>query len=116
MQVTFTNLSAAPVYLSALMTSLDPSKSVTTRRTTGDLDREQNLKVYIQTGVIQLAFAMEAGDGADLGFNPSSPTYSNTTRPAAATVPAFTMIFNTDDHTLNLSDGVNWRDGAGNIT
>ena len=43
-------------------------------------------------------------------------TYSNGTRPDANSVPAGSMIFNTDDNAPNVSDGTNWRDMVGNLT
>jgi hypothetical protein len=42
--------------------------------------------------------------------------FGNTERPDPTTVPAGSIIFNTDDSTLNVSDGTNWRDMAGTIT
>ena len=41
------------------------------------------------------------------------PTYDNTTRPGAATVPAGTMIFNTDDGAPNWSTGAAWVNALG---
>jgi hypothetical protein len=44
-------------------------------------------------------------------------TYSNLTRPAATDFPAGSSIWNTDDNTLNWSDGAGaWRDQNGVIT
>lgn len=44
-------------------------------------------------------------------------SFSNATRPVAATYPRGVSVWNTDDNALNYSDGSgNWRDGAGNIT
>lgn len=37
------------------------------------------------------------------------PTYTNATRPAANTVTAGGIIYNSDDAGLNISDGANWR-------
>jgi hypothetical protein len=116
MQVTFTNASSGPVYIGSIWMSLDAGQSVTTRRTIADLDRDQGLKVLVQSSTVTLAFAKEVGDDAFLGFPSAAPSYSNTTRPAASTVPVFTMIFNTDDHSPNFSDGTQWRDAAGNLT
>jgi hypothetical protein len=42
--------------------------------------------------------------------------YSNATRPAASSVPAGTLIDNTDDNAPNKSDGTNWRDMMGAVT
>lgn len=42
--------------------------------------------------------------------------YANATRPAASSVLAGTLIFNTDDNFPNVSDGTNWRDMSGAIT
>ena len=50
----------------------------------------------------------------------TTPTYSNTTRPAANAVGASptspVQIWNTDDTAPNWSDGTNWYDATGNIT
>ena len=35
--------------------------------------------------------------------------FTNASRPAPATVDAGTIIFNSDDNDLNVSDGTNWR-------
>jgi pentose-5-phosphate-3-epimerase len=43
-------------------------------------------------------------------------TYTNSNRPSASSLAAGTMIYNTDDHAPNFSDGTNWRDAVGNIT
>ena len=42
------------------------------------------------------------------------PVFNNTNRPAAAT--AGRAIYNTDDNTINLDDGTNWRLPDGTIT
>ncbi len=44
------------------------------------------------------------------------PVYTDGTRPAANTVTAGTMIFNSSDNFPNVSDGANWRDMSGGIT
>lgn len=43
-------------------------------------------------------------------------SYTNANRPAATTVEAGTMIWNTDDAAVNLSDGTVWRDAVGTAT
>lgn len=43
-------------------------------------------------------------------------SYNNTTRPAANTLEAGTVIWNTDDNAINLSDGSAWRDAMGTTT
>lgn len=43
-------------------------------------------------------------------------SYANATRPAATAVEAGTMIWNTDDAAVNLSDGAVWRDAVGTVT
>jgi hypothetical protein len=45
-----------------------------------------------------------------------SATYTNASRPSAASLSAGTSIFNTDDNAPNWSDGTNWRDASGNLT
>ena len=42
--------------------------------------------------------------------------FTDASRPAANTVPSGGLIYNSDDFTINISDGVNWRDGLGEIT
>lgn len=42
--------------------------------------------------------------------------YDDDTRPTPGSVDAGTVIFNVSDNTLNVSDGTNWRDMAGNVT
>ncbi len=121
MQVTFTNTTTSPIYLSAIYMTLQPTgqpgAAVTTRRTRAQLDAEQQLKQYVQAGSITLLFATETGDNAKLGASgPALTSYSNGTRPAANTIPTFTSIWNTDDNSENWSDGVNWRDNNGVIT
>ena len=44
----------------------------------------------------------------------TAPSFADGTRPAATTVGQ--VIFNTDDNTLNVADGTNWRDMSGAIT
>lgn len=46
----------------------------------------------------------------------SVPSFSDVTRPAASDVGTGSVIFNTDDNTLNVSDGAGWRDMSGNPT
>lgn len=55
------------------------------------------------------------------GVPPAPPTpveyrYSNVTRPSALGLEVGTMIYNTDDHAPNFSDGTNWRDAMGTLT
>lgn len=42
--------------------------------------------------------------------------FSDAGRASASAVPAGTVIFNTDDNFLNVSDGTNWRDPTGATT
>jgi hypothetical protein len=116
MQVTFTNASADPIYLSQLYVEIAPGASVTTQRTRADLEGDQILKAYVQAGTITLAFTLETGDSAPAGFGSVPMSYTNITRPAANTVPTFTAIWNTDDEALNWSDGTDWRMADGSIT
>jgi hypothetical protein len=82
------------------------------------MDAEQGDKVKIQTGVLTVVFTPEAGDSAPLGITPATSlaNYTNLTRPSAAAVAIYSAIYNNDDNAVNWSDGVNWRDSAGNIT
>src|SRR3954470_18329464 len=105
MQVTFTNPGSSAIWVHPLQMSLAGGSSVTTRRTPADLDREQVFKAHVVAGDITLAFALETGDTAQLGASSSPKSYSNSTRPAANTVPTFTPIWNTSDNALNWSDG-----------
>jgi len=116
MQVTFTNASADPIYLSQLYVEIAPGASVTTARTRADLEGDSILKAYLAAGTITLAFTLETGDSEALGFGPVPVSYSNTTRPDADTVPTFTAIWNTDDEAMNWSDGTDWRMADGSIT
>jgi hypothetical protein len=43
------------------------------------------------------------------------PTYSDSTRPSASSVPPGSIIRNSTTNKLNVSDGSNWRDAIGNI-
>lgn len=43
-------------------------------------------------------------------------SYTNANRPVATTVEAGTVIWNTDDAAINLSDGTVWRDAVGAAT
>jgi hypothetical protein len=61
--------------------------------------------------VTRVSVPVSSGGGAPVGT-----TYSNTTRPTASTLPAGTMIFNTDDGAPNWSNGTNWVDASGDLT
>lgn len=50
------------------------------------------------------------------GSTPVGPAYDNTTRPNASTLPAGSMIFNTDDGAPNWSNGTIWVDATGSHT
>ena len=39
--------------------------------------------------------------------------YTDATRPAASSVPAGTVIYNSDDGGINVSDGTNWKGPSG---
>ncbi len=47
---------------------------------------------------------------------PTLDVFSDTSRPAANTVPAGYTFFNSSDNFINTSDGTNWRDPTGAIT
>ena len=113
MLVTITNVSTDLVYFHI---SMSPGQSITTRRTTADLERDHRLSELVASGLVTLAFTKEFGDDATMGLDSPLPSYSNATRPAATTIPARTAIWNTDDSAENFSDGTNWRDNAGNLT
>jgi hypothetical protein len=56
-------------------------------------------------------------DGAViLGLALRLKTYTDATRPAANTLPAGSLIYNTDDTAPNYSDGTDWRDAMGTVT
>lgn len=121
MLVTFTNTTSQPIYVHTLQKALAATGAsgavVTTRRTPADLDRDQTLKANVVGGYITLGFTLETGDTAALGASSAGmASYSNATRPAASTVPAFVPIWNTSDNAPNWSDGTNWRDASGIIT
>lgn len=116
MLVTFTNASASALFLSQLYVEIPAGGTVTTQRTVADLEGDQTLKEYVVAGIITLAFATETGDNAALGFDRVPVSYSNATRPAATTVPAFTPIWNTSSNALEWSDGIQWRTADGVIT
>jgi hypothetical protein len=116
MLVTFTNAGSTDLYLSQIYRQLAAGESVQTHRTVGDLDGDQVLKALVAAGTITLAFAEETGDDSALGFDNVLVNYSNAARPAATAVPIYTAIYNTDDNFVNVSDGTNWRDPAGNVT
>ena len=115
MLVTFTNAGSEDVFLSLLYKNLAPGASVTVSKSRSELDQEQPLKKLVQAGTIVLSFAEEAGDDAAVGTEPT-PSFSNATRPAAAAWPVTSPIWNTDDDSLNWSDGTNWLDATGAIT
>ena len=116
MQVTFTNNTSSPLYLSAIYMLIQPGQSLTTRRTRAQLDAEQQLKTYVQAGDIQLTFAAETGDNAELGASgPSLSSFTTLTRPLPTAVPTFSAIWDSDLNFTIWSDGVNWRDNDGNI-
>lgn len=116
MLVKITNIGSVQIHLSAYGTVLDPSGELETRRTMADIVGDDSLKALVVAGSVSLAFTKEAGDDVVGGFADTPPSYTNATRPAPATVPAFTFIFNTDDAAPNWSDGAAWRDAAGTIT
>lgn len=115
MQVTFTNASASPVFLSLLYKELAAGASVTVSKSRSELDMEQELRKLVQAGTIVLSFAEELGDDAAVGTE-SFPVFADATRPAPAAWPLYGAIWNTDDNALNWTDGTNWRDAAGVIT
>jgi len=41
------------------------------------------------------------------------PSYTDATRPSASSVDPGTVIYNSDDHGLNVSDGTSWRAPSG---
>jgi len=115
MLVTYTNASGVSQWVSTLRRSVDPAASFQVRRTTAQMDAEQGDKVKIQAGTITVTFTSEPGDTVPAPA-PSLSSCTNATRPAANAVGIYTAVFNTDDGAPNWTDGVNWRDSAGNIT
>jgi len=116
MQVTFTNNTGAPVYVSAIYMTIAANSAVTTHRSSAQLDAEQGLKQLIAAGTITLTFSSETGDTAPVAPSATLKNYSNATRPAPNTVPIYSAIWNTDDNAVNWTDRVNWYDSAGTIT
>lgn len=117
MQVTITNSSspAKKVYVSMLWKSLAPGESETVTRTSAQLEAEEQLRELQVAGDVTLTFATDANDAAQSGVNVLS-VYTNATRPAATTMPAGGMIWNSDDAAPNTSDGTDWKDSAGSTT
>lgn len=113
MIVTITNVHSDKVYISCLYTSLDVGQSVNWDVSQSQLDAESQLNQLVVDGYLTMSFA---GGGSYPEIPDPTVTYSNTTRPAATSVAAGTMIFNTDDNAPNFSDGTNWRDADGVIT
>ena len=65
--------------------------------------------------VVNLNGQVILGTGTDTVGELQATTYTDANRPSAASVPAGTVIFNSDDAGLNVSDGTDWRvpDGSG---
>lgn len=79
------------------------------------------LRIKSNSGQSGASIAFEDSGGTErfkveAGGHPVLPTYTNAGRPAANTVPAGTVIFNSDDNYTNASDGTNWRDPTGAVT
>lgn len=115
MLVTFTNAGSDDIFLSMLYKGLAPGESVQVSKSRSELDQETELKKLVQAGTVVLSFTVEDGDNAALGTE-SFPVFTDTSRPAAGDWPLYGAIWNTDDDSLNWTDGTNWLDATGTIT
>lgn len=116
MLVTITNVSGEQVFISTIYQTLEDGGSVEFSRTALELDREIQLKQLLSDSDVTMTLAVEDSDSVATGFSPVLLSYTNALRPAATAIPALTMIWNSDDNAINLSDGSSWRDAAGNVT
>jgi hypothetical protein len=118
MLVTFTNATASEkLHIPSLgPKNIVPGGSITASRGWSDLEADSSLRELVETGKVTLSFTKETGDDAGLFFGRVPVAYADATRPAAANVPIFSAIWNTDDDALNWSDGTNWLDATGAIT
>jgi hypothetical protein len=117
MLVKITNASSDKIHVPSLgPVNIAPAAYIETSRSYSDLEGDTALKVMVETGVVTLSFTKEAGDDAGLFFGRVPTAYSDAGRPAAASVPIFAHIWNTDDDAINWSDGTDWKDAAGMTT
>lgn len=61
-------------------------------------------------GLVHRRTSAIVGTGMNVAY------YTNTNRPTASQVPIGTVIFNTSDNFINVSDGTNWKDPTGATT
>ena len=115
MLITVTNISTDQVPINTIYKTLEVAEAITFSRTAAQIDAELQLKQLIVDGLVSVSFEDEA---TDIGVAPQAAiaSYSNATRPSASDIPTYSMIFNTSDNQINISDGTNWRDPSGAIT
>jgi hypothetical protein len=115
MLITVTNISDDLVAINTIYKTLQVDEAVTFSRTAAQIDADLQLKSLITDGLVEVTMESETSDASIVPTTPLAH-YTNTSRPDATTVSAYTVIYNTSDQAINVSDGTNWRDADGNVT
>jgi hypothetical protein len=117
MQVTITNASSGDVAVNNLYKTLAAGESVVVSMTWSEMDGQTEFKKLVEDGTLTLAFAVEAGDSAEIGHPGTLEAFANAAGlPAASARPLFTTVWQTDAALAVWTDGTNWRTAAGAIT
>lgn len=108
MKVTITNPGSVEVYVSGFAVSIPAGGSVTTVRSSAQIEADVQLMGLLSAGTVTMTTEKETSDGASV-IPTRVETYADiASLPAVATVPVGTFAFAIAEKKLVVADGAAW--------
>jgi len=122
MQLTITNLTLAPVYIGDLYASVPVGTPVVLSRSAPQIEAMQALFAAVAAGSVSMAVVENSSEDVSNGLQVvnaaipmAPPNFTTAGRPAFATMPSGSMIWNTTTTKPNFASAGGWRDATGAI-
>jgi hypothetical protein len=122
MQLTITNLTLSPVFIRDLYASVAVGVPAVLQRSAGEIEAMQGLMEAVAAGSVSMAVVENTAENAsnalqvvEAAIPMAPPNYTTAGRPAFASMPSGSMIFNTTTNIPNFASAGGWRDATGAI-
>jgi hypothetical protein len=122
MQLTITNLTAAPVLIQDLYAYVPVGTPLVVERTAPQIESMVSLTAAVAAGTVSMAVVESTAEDTsnslqvvEAAIPVAPPLYTTGGRPAFAAQPVGRMIFNTTTNIPNFATAGGWRDATGAI-
>jgi hypothetical protein len=122
MQLTITNLTTSPVYIGDLYASVAVGTPAVIQRSAGEIQAMQGLMAAVAAGTVSMAVVENSAENTsnvlqavEAAIPMAPPNFTTAGRPAFASMPSGSMIFNTTTNIPNFASAGGWRDATGAV-